>query len=184
MNSDSNKNILKAHTKLEEVLRSIKAYPSNDKNVVFRDRAEKVLIAFVDYLIATSTSDDETPHVLHQLALALHDADNGYNNPLLAPNKQQHKEGGRPINTSTHHRRGVVLASVKYLQKIGTATSMANAVKILSENSGISLKTLNSDLNKAIHEVNLNVLDPEKITIPSHADIKKLASYISQLYAT
>lgn len=172
--------ITQAHSRLVDDLSGIKPYSSKDVDVVLRDRIEHTLLALMHYLAATLPSDDTSVHMLHTLILALHDVDNGQSNKLFKPVKAR---GGRPANAIVHQRRAIVLASVKHLKERGGAKNDSSALKLLSEISGVSLNTLKSNLSKAIHEPNPDVLDPERCQIPKDADLVKLGIHIARIFS-
>lgn len=172
--------IVEAHARLQEALQGIETYRSDDKNIVFRDRAERTLWALMDYLASTPLPVDGSIHTIHTLILALQDVDNGQHNPLFKPAGGR---GGRPVNASVHHRRAVILAAVKHLTNAGIAKDDTAALKQISISSGVRLESLESDLNKAIHEPNPDVIDPKTYNIPPDSDLPSLAEYIRRLFS-
>ncbi len=172
--------IAEAHARLQDTLKSIQTYRSEDKNIVFRDRAERTLWALMDYLASTPLPVDGAIHTIHTLILALQDVDNGQHNPLFKPASGR---GGRPVNASVHHRRAVIFAAVKHLTSAEIAKDDTAALKQLSKLSGVRLGSLESDLNKAIHEPNPDIIDPKTYSIPPDYDLPSLAEYIKRLFS-
>lgn len=179
MNNDDLENIISEHFKLQKTLSKITDLKSNDEAAVFRDRAVRILWALMDYVANTPMPIDGTVLVIQRLIFALNDLDRGARSPIL--NTSETINGRAPL-TEVHNRRAIVSATIKHLVRNGTCRSEAQAAELISKQTGVKLGSLKSDLSKASHEANLDVLDPSEYNIPENADIKGIFLLIKTLF--
>jgi hypothetical protein len=178
MNNTDLENIIAEHFKLQEALLAIEDFKSPDEASVYRDRAMRSLWALMEYFKKTSLHK-ETVLVLLRLIEALNDLERGARSPIL--NTKKTLNGRAPL-TEVHTRRAIVRAVVKHMINMEVCRSESEAIRLIASKTGIKLGSLRSDLIKAVHDSNLDILDPSAITIDSDTDIDGMFDLLKGLF--